>query len=591
MSIRKKSSKNFRSRLTNETLEEKAHNIVSKLKSNINELGGMEDEHPVFGRLNASKMSKKEMNDLMRKHYGKENYFGDEDEDSEWEEIDIKGMDDMDDDEFDMEDDGLGIPDDMPSYKTKYRYSDEDDMDEEDMDYDEEQESELDEGFDSIEMKNFRKREDYNPKEFKKLPLGKGEIGFDEEQLDDNSGVDMKRRFFNDIKREMRRKRDFDDEYGDEEFAEGKGETCEQCGGGMMKEGECSECGYKMEGIYDVDDIDNEENEFDYVEEEMNEEMDFEEDRVEKFCNTDSPDYDAQACEYHKKQFGSDSGEMTEKLHGGQRKLDKNKNGRLDAADFKMLRAMKGKKETDEEVEEGNAFTGALAKAKKAGRDEFEVGGKKFNVTEVKTKTCKVCGMKNCKCKHKKDVKESVRLTESQMIDLIESVILEQKEKLKSTGKPRGLQKYQQSHEKSGKENKDYLNSVGKKMKDYMKDGSKGDFEMNPKKFPMGNGELGEMKKKAYKISDDGKDFLNSYQRPGMENLDYDEIHPNEDWMKDTIEGSSRTGNNPKWANAVETDVNKNINKKRKENKYAKAKRAAFQKSPQPIINDKTGVS
>ena len=30
--------------------------------------------------------------------------------------------------------------------------------------------------------------------------------------------------------------------------------------------------------------------------------------------------------------------EMFEKLHGGQRKLDKNKNGRLDRQDFKMLR-------------------------------------------------------------------------------------------------------------------------------------------------------------------------------------------------------------------------------------------------------------
>jgi hypothetical protein len=77
--------------------------------------------------------------------------------------------------------------------------------------------------------------------------------------------------------------------------------------------------------------------------------------------------------------------------------------------------------------------------------------------------------------------------------------------------------------------------------------------------------------------------------RPGMENLDYDEIQPNEDWMKDTIEGSARTGNNPEWANAEETDLGKKINKKRKENKYAKAKRAAYNKSPQPVVSDKPG--
>jgi hypothetical protein len=56
---------------------------------------------------------------------------------------------------------------------------------------------------------------------------------------------------------------------------------------------------------------------------------------------------------------------------------------------------------TDEEVEEGNAFTGALANAKKEGDKTFEVDGKKFNV------------------------KESVKLTENEMIDLIERIVKE----------------------------------------------------------------------------------------------------------------------------------------------------------------------
>ena len=146
---------------------------------------------------------------------------------------------------------------------------------------------------------------------------------------------------------------------------------------------------------------------------------------------------------------------------------------------------MKGKKrQTDEEVEEGNAFTGALARAKEEGDDDFEVGGKKFHVRENKNRKSK----------------NSIRLTESEMINLIEGVVLEQK--LKSKGnKPRGLQKYQQAHEKSGKENKKNISDVGKKMKDYLKDGSKGDFEMNPKHFPKGNGELAKMKTKADKVS------------------------------------------------------------------------------------------
>jgi len=77
--------------------------------------------------------------------------------------------------------------------------------------------------------------------------------------------------------------------------------------------------------------------------------------------------------------------------------------------------------------------------------------------------------------------------------------------------------------------------------------------------------------------------------RPGMENLDYDEIHPSDEWMEKTIEGSEMTGNSQKYANAEETEVNKNINKKRKQNKLAKAKRMAYNKSAQPIISDKSG--
>jgi hypothetical protein len=250
-------------------------------------------------------------------------------------------------------------------------------------------------------------------------------------------------------------------------------------------------------------------------------------------------------------------------LKGGQKKLDKNKNNKIDAEDFKLLRKnKKDVKETD--VEEGNAFTGELAKAKKEGKKSFEVDGKKFNV------------------------KESIRLTESELIQLIENIVNE--EKLKSLGdKPKGLSAYEKSHNGSGKENKEYLESVTKKMKDYLKDGSKGEYDGSPKHHPKGNGQLEKMKIKKYTMSDEGDEFINDFMKPGMENLDYDEIHPNEDWLDSTIEGSSKTGNSSKYANAEETEVNKKINKKRKENKYSKAKKMAYNKSPQPVFHDKTG--
>ena len=348
------------------------------------------------------------------------------------------------------------------------------------------------------------------------------------------------------------------------------GQLCE-CGGNMY-EGKCNECGgmYEdmSEGIYDVEDIDDS-NEFDYVQEDM------------VMGDSDDEELDSnnkEACKYHMDNFGPEDertlkfcgSDMNEELKGRQRKLDRNKNNKIDAEDFKMLR--QGKKT---ETDEGNAFSGALSNAKKSGEDSFEVDGKKY------------------------PVKESYRLTESELVSMIEKIVKEQKmtevekpkeDKLKPIGgTPKGYSAYEKAHKGSGKENDDNIKDVTKKMKDYLKDGSKGEYSMEPKVFPKGNGELEKMKKTAYELSDDGKEFIDDYLRPGMQTLDYDEIHPNEEWMDDNIEGSSKTGNNSEWANAVETDGNKKLNKTRKKGAYTKAKRAAYNKAPQPVISDKTG--
>ena len=334
---------------------------------------------------------------------------------------------------------------------------------------------------------------------------------------------------------------DTNNKFDTEEELDESSEVCE-CGGGMY-EGICEECGYNQmeEGIDDKEDLNGK---FDYVEEEV----DFE-DEEETEDETESED--KEACKYHMDNFGPEdertqqfcgSNKMgldkykfsiNERLRGRQRNIDKNKNNKIDAEDFRMLR------------------------------------------------------------KESKKSKTSLKLSESEMIDLIEKIVLEDKEKTKSNIKnltePKGLTSYKRAFKGSGKENDDYIKSVAKKMKDYLKDGSKGDYETNPKHFPKSNGGLAKMKKIAYEVSKDGDEFLDDYMRPGMENLDYDEIHPNEDWMKDNIEGSSRTGNNPEWSNAEETELGAKLNKKRKENKYAKAKRMAANKSPQPVVTDKPG--
>jgi hypothetical protein len=89
-------------------------------------------------------------------------------------------------------------------------------------------------------------------------------------------------------------------------------------------------------------------------------------------------------------------------------------------------------------------------------------------------------------------------------------------------------------------------------------------------------------------MSDDGKDFLDSFMRPGMEDLVPDEIQYDVDWTTDNIKGSSRTGNNPEWANAEETELGDKLVKKMKDKKYHKAKMAAYRKSKQPVT-DGTG--
>jgi hypothetical protein len=324
-------------------------------------------------------------------------------------------------------------------------------------------------------------------------------------------------------------------EFNEEDMEEG--ETCEQCGG-MMSEGECSECGYKMEGIYEAD--------FDPME------------KLERVCNEESDQFDEEACKSHKKYAKS---EMTERLYGNQGEIDKNKNKRIDPEDFKLLRKSK-KHQTDEEMEEGNAFTGALAKAKDSGDDEFEVEGKKYQV------------------------KESIKLTEEEMIDLIERIVNEEKDNIKKQSSHPGTSTTKRNIEKSKKENDDYIKSVTKKMKEYLKDGSKGDFDFEPKMFPKGNGELAKMDKKTYKPTSEVEEYIENFSSAGLENLVFDEIHPNEEKMDEYMEGSSKAGNNPKWANAVETDVNKRRNKVRKRNLLGVLKKKeSYDRQPQPVYD------
>lgn len=264
--------------------------------------------------------------------------------------------------------------------------------------------------------------------------------------------------------------------------------------------------------------------------------------------------------------------EVDEELHGGQKELDVSKpKGKLTRADFVALSKRKKNKDVDEsETEEGNKFTRALNTARKKGKDSFKVDGERYPVKE---------GNKN-----------TLKLTENELIDLIEEIAKKQMEEVTDLDNmnvktPEGLKKTKKAQEKSKKENDDYAKEVVKKMKEYLKNGSNADFDENPESFPKGNGELGDMKKKAYKASDAVEEYIEAFAYPGLELTREDEIKGNEEWMEANIKGSSKTGNNPKWANAVKTDLGEKINKKRKENLYQKEKDRSYKRVTQPVDN------
>lgn len=290
--------------------------------------------------------------------------------------------------------------------------------------------------------------------------------------------------------------------------------------------------------------------------------------------------------------------DMTEKLHGGQKKLDvAEPKGKLTKADFDKLRNKKETKEESygdtemdsvkaygdfdtvkpkvgkvknvgyeyekkvakefneaDETVEGNEFSAALAKAREEGKDSFEVDGKTYPVKE--------------------NMKNVLTLTEDEIIELIEKIVMEQSI-VPSTNK---------SLKQSKTTNDDHIKAVTKKMKEYLKDGSKAPYEADPKIFPKGNGELAKMAKKAYVPSEAVEEYEDAFSYPGQTNLRFDEIAPNDEAIQKYLEGDSSTGNSQEYANAVPSNTGKKFMKNYKENLYgAEQADASYKRQPQPV--------
>jgi hypothetical protein len=403
---------------------------------------------------------------------------------------------------------------------------------------------------------------------------------------------------------------------------EGK-ETCNECGG-MLEEGECKECGYKgdkevMEsGLKKLEKISSKEIEdllgdidsdlkkshgkerkhHDDTEEiEFELELDeswYSHDEYERMRNFGSEDelqaYQDKLVSGGKKEkskkedddeeFDLSKEELDEKLYGKQHKLDRNKNGRIDKEDFKMLRKQQDEEtlyevefEKEGETDESREFAYAAMMAKKKNKPTFELDGETFNVKESKTN-------------------ESILYTESDLIDLIEKLVVEEKKKFKKS-EPKGYREYEKVHKADKKENDNYLKSLAKKMTDYLKpvsdEGSK--YEMKKtKKFPTENGGMKKGIRKKYTPSDAVDDYNDAFSYPGQTNLRFDEIKPNKKNIEKYLKGHRTTGNaqidedGNALGNVVPSNVGDKFFKNFEENLYGQEQaEASYKRQSQPV--------
>jgi len=200
-----------------------------------------------------------------------------------------------------------------------------------------------------------------------------------------------------------------------------------------------------------------------------------------------------------------------------------------------------------------------------------------------------------------KDIKESVNkltLTEDELIDMIEKIVVEQKVKDKaeksniSKKEASGLKKTEKVLSASKKENEDYAKEVVKKMKDYVKAGSKGEYTESPETFPQSNYTMDKMKEKTMKYhpSQAVDEYIDAFAHPGMTNLVYDEIKPDDKKIDKYLKGDSTTGNAVRdkdgkpLGNVAPSDLGDKFKKNYDENLYgAEQMNVSYKRQPQPV--------
>jgi hypothetical protein len=183
----------------------------------------------------------------------------------------------------------------------------------------------------------------------------------------------------------------------------------------------------------------------------------------------------------------------------------------------------------------------------------------------------------------KKTVKESFRLTENELINLIERIVLEDK-------KAKGMAETEKVLSTNKKENEQAIKAVTKKMKEYLKMGHEGEYETNPEQFPLGNGQIKKMQTMKYNPSEAVDEYIEAFAYPGMTNLVYDEIKPDDKKIEKYLKGDSTTGNAVRdnkgkaLGNVVPSKVGDRFKKNYDENLYGQEQmNASYKRQPQPV--------
>lgn len=254
----------------------------------------------------------------------------------------------------------------------------------------------------------------------------------------------------------------------------------------------------------------------------------------------------------------------------------------LDDYDMPELKSKIKVKKT--EPKEGNAFTGALAKAKEGGDDSFKVDGKEFDVEEEEEcaecygksmeeekEYCDACDRpkSECVCNHDdmNESKKSVRLTEAELLNLIKKMVNESVP---------GLSAFEKAHKESGSQNDEALSDVEKKIKEYLNfDGND-----NPE-FPHQIG--GEVK--ARRADEKEAEEVADNRGGGLEDLVYD-VDPSEEAQerhKKALTGDSTMGNSQDAANVVPSKLGEKIIKKVKRKDKKEAAAPMYSKDVQPV--------